>query len=134
MGVEVRSGLFSLTIVLMATPTFSSAQAVELPYDLRVLYNDPVQGLICSGPSGPEKCADALQYLASQLPDSESDALKDARKKADDKIQGLAQAVDSVGAKLDELSKVKPAITGVTSAPLVEERAWGFCPPPCGSK
>ncbi|ESX87499.1 MULTISPECIES: Flp pilus assembly protein CpaB [unclassified Mesorhizobium] len=40
------------------------------------------------------------------------------RKRADDKIAGLTQAVDRVGSRLDELGKVKPA---VASAPQVQE-------------
>ncbi|PWJ88672.1 pilus assembly protein CpaB [Mesorhizobium loti] len=42
------------------------------------------------------------------------------RKRADDKIAGLAQAVERVGSKLDDLSKVKPA-PAVVSAPEVRE-------------
>ncbi|TPK85398.1 Flp pilus assembly protein CpaB [Mesorhizobium sp. B2-4-12] len=42
------------------------------------------------------------------------------RKRADDKIAGLAQAVDRVGNKLDQLSKVKP-VPVVASAPEVHE-------------
>ncbi|MER8650168.1 Flp pilus assembly protein CpaB [Mesorhizobium sp. M0586] len=40
------------------------------------------------------------------------------RKRADDKIAGLTQAVDRVGSRLDELGKVKPT---VASAPEVKE-------------
>ncbi|MGX5839501.1 Flp pilus assembly protein CpaB [Mesorhizobium sp. ArgA1] len=40
------------------------------------------------------------------------------RKRADDQIAGLAQAVERVGSRLDELGKVKPA---VVSAPEVKE-------------
>ncbi|MES0183033.1 Flp pilus assembly protein CpaB [Mesorhizobium sp. M0025] len=40
------------------------------------------------------------------------------RKRADDKIAGLTQAVERVGSRLDELGKVKPA---VVSAPEVRE-------------
>lgn len=40
------------------------------------------------------------------------------RKRADDKIAGLTQAVERVGSRLDELGKVKPA---VASAPEVKE-------------
>ncbi|ANT50041.1 Flp pilus assembly protein CpaB [Mesorhizobium amorphae] len=42
------------------------------------------------------------------------------RKRADDKLAGLTQAVDRVGSKLDDLSKVKPA-PAVASAPQVKE-------------
>ncbi|MEI9413393.1 Flp pilus assembly protein CpaB [Mesorhizobium sp. Cs1321R2N1] len=42
------------------------------------------------------------------------------RKRADDKLAGLAQAVERVGSRLDELGKVKPA-PAVTSAPEVRE-------------
>lgn len=42
------------------------------------------------------------------------------RKRADDKIAGLTQAVDRVGSRLDELGKVKPA-PAVASAPEVRE-------------
>ncbi|MER8844173.1 Flp pilus assembly protein CpaB [Mesorhizobium australicum] len=42
------------------------------------------------------------------------------RKRADDKLAGLAQAVERVGSRLDEMGKVKPAPT-VTSAPEVRE-------------
>ncbi|TPK97334.1 Flp pilus assembly protein CpaB [Mesorhizobium sp. B2-4-14] len=45
---------------------------------------------------------------------------EDDRKRADDKIAGLAQAVDRVGNKLDQLSKVKP-VPVVASAPEVHE-------------
>ncbi|MBZ9708150.1 Flp pilus assembly protein CpaB [Mesorhizobium sp. ESP7-2] len=50
-----------------------------------------------------------------------ADALAEAeRKRADDKITGLAQAVERVGNRLDELGKVKPA-PAVASAPEVRE-------------
>jgi pilus assembly protein CpaB len=42
------------------------------------------------------------------------------RKRAEDKIAGLTQAVEKVGSRLDELSKVKPA-PAVASAPQVKE-------------
>ncbi|TPL83179.1 Flp pilus assembly protein CpaB [Mesorhizobium sp. B2-3-13] len=42
------------------------------------------------------------------------------RKRADDKLAGLAQAVERVGSRLDEMGKVKPA-PAVTSAPEVRE-------------
>lgn len=42
------------------------------------------------------------------------------RKLADDKIAGLAQAVEQVGSKLDQLSKVKPAPV-VVAAPAPQE-------------
>ncbi|TPN28192.1 Flp pilus assembly protein CpaB [Mesorhizobium sp. B2-3-3] len=47
-------------------------------------------------------------------------AAAEERKRADDKIAGLAQAVDRVGNKLDQLSKVKP-VPVVASAPEVHE-------------
>ncbi|TPI54091.1 Flp pilus assembly protein CpaB [Mesorhizobium sp. B3-1-3] len=43
-----------------------------------------------------------------------------ARKRADDRIAGLTQAVERVGSKLDDLSKVKPA-PAVASEPQVQE-------------
>ncbi|MET3523722.1 Flp pilus assembly protein CpaB [Mesorhizobium abyssinicae] len=42
------------------------------------------------------------------------------RKRADDRIAGLTQAVERVGSKLDDLSKVKPA-PAVASEPQVQE-------------
>jgi pilus assembly protein CpaB len=42
------------------------------------------------------------------------------RKRAEDKIAGLTQAVEKVGSRLDELGKVKPA-PAVASAPQVKE-------------
>ncbi|SDA93987.1 Flp pilus assembly protein CpaB [Mesorhizobium qingshengii] len=42
------------------------------------------------------------------------------RKRADDKLAGLTQAVEQVGTRLDQLSKVKPA-PAVASAPEVHE-------------
>ncbi|WP_352556426.1 Flp pilus assembly protein CpaB [Mesorhizobium caraganae] len=42
------------------------------------------------------------------------------RKRADDKLAGLTQAVERVGSRLDELGKVKPA-PAVASAPEVRE-------------
>jgi pilus assembly protein CpaB len=42
------------------------------------------------------------------------------RKRADDKLAGLTQAVERVGSKLDDLGKVKPA-PAVASAPQVKE-------------
>ncbi|MFC3321155.1 Flp pilus assembly protein CpaB [Mesorhizobium cantuariense] len=42
------------------------------------------------------------------------------RKRADDKMAGLTQAVERVGSRLDELSKVKPA-PAVASEPQVKE-------------
>ncbi|BCG97036.1 Flp pilus assembly protein CpaB [Mesorhizobium sp. 131-2-1] len=47
-------------------------------------------------------------------------AAAEERKRANDRIDGLAQAVERVGSKLDDLSKVKPA-PAVASAPQVEE-------------
>ncbi|CDX43028.1 Flp pilus assembly protein CpaB [Mesorhizobium sp. SOD10] len=48
------------------------------------------------------------------------DAVAAERKRADDKIDGLTQAVKRVGSQIDELSKVKPA-PAVASAPEVKE-------------
>ncbi|ESY82318.1 pilus assembly protein CpaB [Mesorhizobium sp. LNHC221B00] len=47
-------------------------------------------------------------------------AAAEERKRADDKIAGLTQAVEKVGSRLDELGKVKPA-PAVVSAPEVRE-------------
>ncbi|MER9303485.1 Flp pilus assembly protein CpaB [Mesorhizobium sp. M0496] len=47
-------------------------------------------------------------------------AAAEERKRAEDKIAGLTQAVEQVGSRLDQLSKVKPA-PAVTSAPQVRE-------------
>ncbi|WFP62784.1 Flp pilus assembly protein CpaB [Mesorhizobium sp. WSM4904] len=47
-------------------------------------------------------------------------AAAEERKRADDKIDGLAKAVDRVGSKIDELNKAKPAPV-VASAPQVKE-------------
>ncbi|PBB65003.1 Flp pilus assembly protein CpaB [Mesorhizobium sp. WSM4312] len=47
-------------------------------------------------------------------------AAAEERKRADDKIAGLTQAVEKVGSRLDELGKVKPA-PAVASAPEVRE-------------
>lgn len=47
-------------------------------------------------------------------------AAAEERKRADDRINGLAQAVERVGSQLDQLSKVKPA-PAVVSAPQVKE-------------
>jgi len=43
-----------------------------------------------------------------------------ARKQADERIDGLAKAVDRVGSQVDQLSKVKPA-PAVASAPQVQQ-------------
>ncbi|MDX8481453.1 Flp pilus assembly protein CpaB [Mesorhizobium sp. VK24D] len=45
---------------------------------------------------------------------------EDARKQSDEKIAGLAQAVERVGSQIDQLSKVKPAPT-VAPAPQPQE-------------
>ncbi len=47
-------------------------------------------------------------------------AAAEERKRADDKLAGLTQAVEQVGSRLDQLSKVKPA-PAVASAPEVRE-------------
>ena len=47
-------------------------------------------------------------------------AATEERKRADDKINGLAQAVEQVGSKLDQLSKVKP-VPAVAPAPQMQE-------------
>ncbi|OBQ62612.1 Flp pilus assembly protein CpaB [Mesorhizobium erdmanii] len=47
-------------------------------------------------------------------------AAAEERKRADDKIAGLTQAVEKVGSRLDELGKVKPA-PAVVSTPEVRE-------------
>ncbi|QND66535.1 Flp pilus assembly protein CpaB [Mesorhizobium loti] len=47
-------------------------------------------------------------------------AAAEERKRAEDKIAGLTQAVEQVGSRLDQLSKVKPA-PAVASAPEVRE-------------
>ncbi|MER9028091.1 Flp pilus assembly protein CpaB [Mesorhizobium sp. M0674] len=66
----------------------------------------------------PDDVAKRQAELARQAAaDAEAAA---ERKRADDKIAGLAQAVERVGSKLDDLSKVKPA-PAVASAPEVQE-------------
>lgn len=47
-------------------------------------------------------------------------AAAEERKRAEDKIAGLTQAVEQVGSRLDQLSKIKPA-PAVVSAPEVHE-------------
>ncbi|TIR21988.1 MAG: Flp pilus assembly protein CpaB [Mesorhizobium sp.] len=47
-------------------------------------------------------------------------AAAEERKRADDKIDGLAKAVESVGSKIDQLNKAKPAPV-VAPAPQVKE-------------
>ncbi|MER8375832.1 Flp pilus assembly protein CpaB [Mesorhizobium sp. M1406] len=47
-------------------------------------------------------------------------AAAEERKRAEDRIAGLTQAVEKVGSRLDELGKVKPA-PAVASAPQVKE-------------
>jgi pilus assembly protein CpaB len=51
---------------------------------------------------------------------AEEAAAAEERKRAEDKIAGLTQAVEQVGSRLDQLSKVKPA-PAVASAPEVRE-------------
>ncbi|WP_244661527.1 Flp pilus assembly protein CpaB [Mesorhizobium huakuii] len=62
----------------------------------------------------------ARQAAADAAAAAERQSAEDARKRADEKIAGLAQAVDRVGNKLDELSKVKPPAPIVVSAPAPE--------------
>lgn len=66
----------------------------------------------------PEDVAKRQAELAKQAA-AEAQAAAE-RKRADDKLAGLAQAVERVGSKLDDLSKVKPA-PAVASAPQVKE-------------
>ncbi|WP_214474163.1 Flp pilus assembly protein CpaB [Mesorhizobium sp. dw_380] len=51
---------------------------------------------------------------------AEEAAAAEERKRADEKIAGLAQAVERVGSRLDELGKVKPA-PAVVSKPEVQQ-------------
>ncbi len=62
----------------------------------------------------------ARQAAADAAAAAERQSAEDARKRADEKIAGLAQAVDRVGTKLDQLSKVKPPAPIVVSAPAPE--------------
>ena len=62
----------------------------------------------------------AKQAAADAAAAADRQLAEDARKRADDKIAGLAQAVDRVGNKLDDLSKIKPA-PGVATTPAVRE-------------
>lgn len=66
----------------------------------------------------PEDVA-ARQAELSKQAAAEAEAAAE-RKRADDKLAGLTQAVDRVGSKLDDLSKIKPA-PAVASAPEVQE-------------
>ena len=66
----------------------------------------------------PEDVAKRQAELDRQKAAEEADAAE--RKRADDKIDGLAQAVQRVGSQIDELSKVKAAPV-VASAPEVKE-------------
>lgn len=75
----------------------------------------------------PDDVAKRQAELARQAAaDAEAAA---ERKRADDKIAGLAQAVERVGSKLDDLSKVKPA-PAVASAPEVQEVVKYVTPEP----
>ncbi|RVC81528.1 Flp pilus assembly protein CpaB [Mesorhizobium sp. M4A.F.Ca.ET.022.05.2.1] len=66
----------------------------------------------------PDDVAKRQAELAKQAA-AEAQAAAE-RKRADDKLAGLAQAVERVGSKLDDLSKVTPA-PAVASAPQVQE-------------
>lgn len=66
----------------------------------------------------PDDVATRQAELAKQAA-AEAEAAAE-RKRADDKLAGLTQAVDRVGSKLDDLSKIKPA-PAVASAPQVKE-------------
>lgn len=69
-----------------------------------------------------EMPADVAKRQAELAKQAAADAAAAAeRQRAEDKINGLAQAVDRVGSKLDQLSKVKPAPV-VVSAPAPEAR------------
>jgi pilus assembly protein CpaB len=61
----------------------------------------------------------ARQAELSKKAAAEAEAAAE-RKRAEDKIAGLTQAVERVGSRLDDLSKVKPA-PAVVSAPEVKE-------------
>lgn len=61
----------------------------------------------------------ARQAELAKLAAADAAAAAD-RKRADDKLAGLAKAVERVGNKLDDLGKVKPA-PAVASAPQVKE-------------
>ena len=71
----------------------------------------------------------ARQAAADAAAAAERQRAEDAQKRADDKIAGLAQAVDRVGSKLDELGKVKPTPV-VASAPEVREVVKYVTPEP----
>ncbi|MBZ9668397.1 Flp pilus assembly protein CpaB [Mesorhizobium sp. ES1-3] len=60
------------------------------------------------------------QAAADAAAAAEHQRAEDERKRADDKITGLAQAVDRVGSQIDQLSKAKP-VPAVASAPQVKE-------------
>ncbi|MEZ2331213.1 Flp pilus assembly protein CpaB [Mesorhizobium sp. RCC_202] len=66
----------------------------------------------------PDDVAKRQAELARQA--AADAAAAEERKRADDKIAGLTQAVEKVGSRLDDLSKIKPA-PAVASAPEVRE-------------
>jgi len=66
----------------------------------------------------PDDVAKRQAELARQA--AADAAAAEERKRADDKIAGLTQAVEKVGSRLDELGKIKPA-PAVASAPEVRE-------------
>jgi len=66
----------------------------------------------------PDDVAKRQAELAKQA--AADAAAAEERKRADDKIAGLTQAVEKVGSRLDELGKIKPA-PAVASAPEVRE-------------
>jgi len=77
---------------------------------------------------------DTPEDVAARQAELDKQAAADAeaaaeRKRADDKIAGLAQAVERVGSKLDDLSKIKPA-PAVASAPEVREVVKYVTPEP----
>ncbi|TIP31413.1 MAG: Flp pilus assembly protein CpaB, partial [Mesorhizobium sp.] len=60
------------------------------------------------------------QKAAEAAAEADRKRAEDERRRSDEKIAGLAQAVEKVGSQIDQLSKVKPT-PAVAPAPQVQE-------------
>lgn len=124
LGCQSTFVAFLIAAVVAAPP--SSAQNIQLPYNIQVLRNDAQAGLICTGPLGPGPCARIIQWLAeripTQVPQETEQSLFD---NPGQMLGGPNSVINNPGQIFNggESPDANPS--------LVEQKPWGFCPPPC---
>jgi len=94
------------------------------PAQLVIIGVDPTLGPICLGPLGPGPCEAIQQYLASKALVGGPNSV----------VRNPSQIWGDNNSAFNNPNLLLPNLNIRGERKLVEEKPWGFCPPPCARK